>query len=138
VLNAGGAPAAILTRKVLAEILDLEGGESAITISAASYNYAQEGATAAYRLFMGSDVLVARCETPSLSAFGLGHEFAFAGFGGDAFAVIKYNDPKRGILGADVAQVVSMVDYKVTNPLAGYLIKTALNTSASEYGGFVD
>ncbi len=137
-LNAGGAAAGILTKKVLAEILDLEGGESAITITAASYNSAQQGATAAYKLFLGSDVLMARTESPSLSDFGLGHEFAFSGFGGDAFAVIKYNDPARGVLGADLAKVVSMVDYKVLNPLAGYLIKTCLNTSASEYGSFVD
>ncbi len=137
-LNSGGSSAAILTKKVLAEILDLEGGESAITITSATYNSAQEPLTGSYKLFLGSDVLVARVEQPSLSDFGLGHEFAFSGFGGDAFAVIKYNDPTRGILGSDLAKVVSMVDYKVTNPLSGFLIKTVLNTAASEYGGFVD
>lgn len=138
VLNAGGAPAAILTKKVLAEILDLEGGEASIAITAANYNSAQHGQTAAYKMFLGSDVIVARVETPSLSDFGLGHEFAFSGFGGDAFSVIKYQDPARGALGSDVAKVVGMVDYKVLNPLAGYLLKGVLDTAASEYAGFVD
>lgn len=137
-LNAGGASAGILTKKVLAEILDLEGGEAAIKITGAAYNSAQQALAGAYKHFIGSDVLVARVEDPSLSDFGLGHEFAFSGFGGDAFAVIKYNDPARGVLGSDVAKVVSMCDYKVLNPVAGYLIKTCLTVANAEYLGYMD
>jgi len=125
---------AILTPKILEEILRVAPGT--VTVTARSYNSAIQGETAVYKSFLGSDVVVARVEDPSLSDFGLGHEFAYSGFGSDPVSVIKYPDMSRGALGGDVVRVVSIVDFKVTNPTAGYLIKTTLNTS--NYGGFVD
>jgi hypothetical protein len=133
-----GSAGSILTTKILADILDIEGGESNIMISPATYTYTRQGETNGFRQFIGSDVLIARVEDPSLSDFGLGHEFAFSGFNGDGFAALKIPDPTRGVLGAELLKIVSMVDYKVLNPTAGYLLKGVLNTGAAEYNGFID
>ena len=133
-----GGAGSLLTLEILAGLLDIEGGAKNIVISPATYNSARHGETAIYKQFIGSDVLIARVEDPSLSDFGLGHEFAFSGFNGDGFAAIKYPDPARGVLGSDLVKIVSMVDYKVLNPTAGYLLKTVLNTASAEYGGFID
>lgn len=131
-----GPTGAILTVKILEDVLRVDPGS--INVTTATYNSAKQGETAAYKSYIGSDVLVARTENPSLSDFGLGHEFAFSGFGSDPVAVFKYPDNLRGALGADIIKVVSMVDFKVLNADAGYLIKTTLDTTKTAYGSFVD
>jgi hypothetical protein len=128
----------ILTLDVLANILDLEGGAKSIMVTSAGYTSSAQGEPGAYKTFLGSDVLVARVEDPSLSDFGLGHEFAFSGFSGDAFSVIKINDPLRGVLGADLIKVVSAVDYKVLNPDAGFLFKGVVDITNSIYLNYLD
>jgi len=132
-----GSAGSILTTKILADILRMQ--ESAIMITAQTYNSAAQGATAAYKSFLGSDVVLAYCEDGGRYDYSLGHEFAFSGYGSAPVVVVKYRDEKRGgLLGANVIRIGSIVDFKVTQPDAAYLFKTVLDTSNAAYGSFVD
>jgi hypothetical protein len=132
-----GSAGSILTPKILADILRIQ--ESAILISASTYNSAAQGATASYKSFIGSDVVMAYVEDGGRYDYSLGHEFAFSGYGSQPVVVVKYRDEKRGgLLGSNVVRVGSIVDFKVTQPEAAFLYKACLDTSASEYGGFID
>lgn len=132
-----GSSGSILTTKILADILRLP--ESAICITASTYNSAAQGATAAYKSFLGSDVVMAYAEDGGRNDYSLGHEFAFSGYGSAPVVVVKYRDEKRGgLLGSSVIRIGSICDFKVTQADAGYLFKTVLDTTASQYGSFVD
>lgn len=132
-----GPTGAIMTPNILEDILRIPRGS--IVITTAQYNAANEGESDSFKAFIGSDVLIAHVEDPSLSDFGLGHEFAFSGYNGtDPYTVIQYPDLSRGALGSDIAKIVASVDFKITNAKAGYLIKTTVNTANSAYGGFLD
>ncbi len=132
-----GSAGSILTPGILASILRIQ--ESAITITANTYNSGAQGATAAYKSFLGSDVVIAHVEDGGRNDYSLGHEFAFSGYGSQPVVVVKYRDEKRGgLLGANVIRVGSIVDFKVTQSDAAFLYKTVLDTSAAQYGSFVD
>ena len=131
-----GGPGAVLTTGILAGILRVD--ESSILITSQSYNSAVMSATISRKSFLGSDVVVAYCEDGGLYDFGLGHEFAFSGYGAEPAVVVKYRDDKRGVLGSNVIRVGSIVDFKVTNASAAYLFKGVLDTTNAEYGSFLD
>lgn len=133
-LNAG--PGAILTPEILENILRVEKGT--ILVSANTYNSAVQSATASYKSFIGSDVVVAHVEDGGLYDYSLGHELAYSGYNSEPVVVVRYRDEKRGLLGSNVIRVGSIVDFKVTQADAGYLFTGVLDTSATEYGGFVD
>lgn len=116
----------LLTPAVLEEALGVEPGS--IKISRATYNSAAWGATATYKSFMSNDVVVARVEDPKINSFGLGYEFSWGGYGTDSAAVIRYQDMSIGA-GADIAKVVRVLEKKVTNPEAAFLIKAAISTA---------
>jgi len=133
-----GSTGAVLTRAILAGILDIN--EEDIHITAAQYTSNQQGETAAYKAFMGSDVLVAYVDDGGLNDFSLGHTFEFNGFAGtDPMFVRKYRVEQEGLAGMDWVQVATLADYKVTNPTAGFLLKTVINASnTSRYGTMLD
>jgi len=129
-----GKPGAVITPAILAGILRVQ--ESAFLITAASYNTGLLGAAApAFRYFLGSDVIVAHVEEGSTRSYSLGHEFAFSGYGSAPVVVVKYRDERRGgLLGADIIRVGSIVDFKVTQPDAAFLLKTVLDVTSTAYG----
>lgn len=133
-LNVGAG--AILTPGVLAMILRVD--ESAILISSTSYNSAVQGATAVYKSFIGSDCVVAYVEDGGKNDYSLAHEMAFNGHTSDPMIVTKFRDEKRGVLGSSVIRVGSIVDFRCTQPDAAYLFKSCLDTSATEYGSYLD
>lgn len=125
---------AIMTPELLEQILSPWAEKGSVTVTAKRYNPANEGAAGSLKSFIGADVVVAYTAPPSLSSYGLGFEFAFNGMGGtEPFLVLTYQDLSRGALGSDVARLVGAVDYKVTNPKAGYLIKGVVDTTLSEF-----
>lgn len=126
----GGSGARILSKKMLAELLELN--EEDIVIVSARFTSSQQGAaTDSFASFIGPDVIVAMVDSDPLNDQALGHEFCFDGLAGeDPFLVTKWRDFGKGVYQAiDWVGVSCMVDYKVTNPLAGYLIKSAINGS---------
>ncbi len=87
----------------------------------------------------------------ALNALGLKGGFAIQGYGQHVSYPANYpsgmnyfnNSAFVGSYGANGNSLYGynysgMVDYKVMNPTAGYLIKTCLDTSATEYGSFID
>ena len=133
-IHGGGATGAIMTPAILEDILAPWCEKGALQITAKRYNNANEGATGTLKSFIGPDVVVAYAAPPSLSSYGLGFEFAYNGLAGsEPFLVLTYQDMNRGVLGSDVARLVGAVDYKVTNAKAGYLIKTVVDTTLSEF-----
>jgi hypothetical protein len=123
---------AILTQKILADLLGI--GEKDIHITANKYTSSQQGATAAYKTFMGSDVVLAYVDSDAENDQALGHEFRFDGIGGDAgsYMVRKYRLEDEGYAGKDVISVSAVVDYKVTNASAGFLFKEVLDVADTE------
>lgn len=130
-----GPTGAIMTPAILESILAPWVEPGSIHITAARYNSANEGSAEQLKSFLGPDVVVAYAAPPSLSAFGLGFEFAFNGLQGtDPFLVLQFQDQNRGPMGSDVVRLIGAVDYSVTNANAGYLIKSAVDNSLSEFG----
>lgn len=126
----------IMTPSLLEQVLEAYCEKGSVHITMQRYNSANEGATEVLTSFMGPDVIVAHTDAPSAmpGSYGLGFEFAWNGMSGsDPFLVLQYQDLNRGPLGSDVLRLVAAVDYKVTNPKAGYLIKTTVDTSLSEF-----
>lgn len=123
----------------------------AIKISSAIYNEATEDdGTAAYRTFIGPDIIFSHSEAPSTRAYGLGHLFAFAG--GTTGAISQLPDGVRApfavlsapdfltetLAGGTKMRIIGGVDANILVPDAGYLIKNAINGSdTSLYGDFL-
>lgn len=134
-----GSTGAILTEQILASILGLSSADDLI-ITSAHYATNQQGETAAYKSFIGSDVIGAYTDDGGLDDWSLGHEFAFNGMGGDdPFFVRKYRVEQEGIAGMDYVQVATQVDYKVIQPKSGFLIKNAVNpANTTKFGTWLD
>lgn len=135
--NAAGA---VLTPKILAEILGVD--EDDIVVTSNHYTSSQQGETAAYKQFIGSDVVLAYVDDSDPdNDYAIGHEFIFDGLDGDnGFLVRKWREEHRGYAGIDVVGVAAVVDYKLTNaPLAGFLFKTVIDpTNTAAYGSWLD
>lgn len=127
---------AILTKDKLCEILDIPAGS--VEIFDAQYRSSRDGQTAAYKKFLGTDVLIAYVEPPSLENAGLGFTFAFGGFSADKIAIINAYDQMRGALGTDYQRAVSIVDFNVANADAGLRLAGVLNSADSKYGSYLD
>lgn len=130
---------AVLTQKILAELLGMS--EEDITVTAAKYTSSQQGETAAYKTFLGSDVILSYCDDADPDNDQcLGHEFIFDGLSGeDPYLVRRWRDENKGYAGVDYVGVAAMTDYKVTNADGGFLFKAVLDTSDTErYGSFLD
>lgn len=135
----GSGAARVLTKKLLAEILEI--GEDDILITSSRYTSSQQGAaTDAFTSFIGSDVIVAMVDTDPENDQALGHEFVFDGLAGeDPFLVTKWRQQGVGVYQyTDFVGVSCMVDYKVTNPNAGFLLQGVINSADAAYHGEID
>ena len=132
-----GAPGALLTKDILCDLLDIPRGN--LHVTTAHYNSAIEGEADSFKAFIGSDVLIGHTEDPSLSDFGLGHEFSFSGYSGDdPYTVLTFPDNNRSAWGSDITRVIASVDYKILNTAAFYRIATTVNTANAAYNGRLD
>src|SRR5579885_321049 len=112
----GGAGTRILTKKVLAEVLEI--GEDDIHIVSARYTSSQQGAaTDAFTSFIGNDVIIAMVDSDAENDQAFGHEFVFDGLAGeDPFLVTKWPDFGKGVYQKiEYVGVSCMVAYKSTN-----------------------
>ncbi len=130
---------AILTQKILADILGID--ESDILITSSHYTSSQQGETAAYKQFIGSDVILGYVDDSDPdNDQALGHEFIFDGLSGDdSFLVRRWRNEDDGYAGLDVVGVACVTDYKPTNVLAGFLLKGCIDaTNSTDYGAWLD
>ena len=124
---------AILTKELLAKMLDLRSADD-IIITNARYTNSEKGATAAYKAFIGSDVIVALVDdTDDLNAQALGREFVFDGLGdgNNAFLVRKWIEEGRGMhLHVPFVGVSCAVKYQATNAAnAAYLLQGVIDAT---------
>ena len=124
---------AILTKELLAKMLDLRSADD-IIITNARYTNSKKGATAAYKAFIGSDVIVALVDdTDDLNAQALGREFVFDGLGdgNNAFLVRKWIEEGRGMhLHVPFVGVSCAVKYQATNAAnAAYLLQGVIDAT---------
>ena len=105
-----------------------------LIVTAATYSDTTQPNLAVQRSFIGPDVVVAHVEDGGLEDYSLGHEFAFNGYTSDPKVVLTYRDNTKG-LRQDVIKVASIVDFKITQPEAGFLAKAVVDKTASQYGG---
>lgn len=129
---------AIFTKKVLAEMLEV--GEDDIIITSAQYTDSQQGETNAFKAFIGSDVLVCMTDGDPENDQSVGHEFVFDGLAGEEpFLVSKWTEFGKGVYHQiDWVGVGCMVDYKVTNTDAGFLLQGVIDATNSRYAGLID
>jgi hypothetical protein len=104
----------------------------------AQYRSSKKGQTVAYRKYLGSDIVLAFIEPPSLAHAGMGVCFAFGGLSPERIAVVETYDPNRGPLGTDYKTAVSIADFNVTNADAGFVIRGCVDTTNSAYSGYLD
>lgn len=128
----------ILTKEILAGLLEI--GADDIHIVSARYTSSKQGAaTDSFTSFIGNDVIVAMTDSDPENDQALGHELVFDGLAGeDPFLVTKW--PQYGVgpyQRTEWVGVSCMVDYKVTNPNAGFLLQGVINSSDSKYQGEV-
>ena len=126
---------AILTFSWLETLCDLPAGS--LTVTAATYSDSKQPSAAVQRSFIGPDVVLGHVEDGGLEDYSLGHEFAFNGYTSDPKVVLTYRDNTKG-LGQDVIKVASIVDFKVTQPEAGFLAKNVVDKTASQYGTYLN
>lgn len=128
----------VLTRQILASMIDI--GADDIVVTGAQYQSAQQGETAAYKAFLGADVVIAMVDDGGLDDQALGHEFVFDGLAGtDPFLVRKWREEGVGAVGTDFVGVACAADYKVTNVDASFLFKAVLDVTDTErYAGLID
>lgn len=134
-----GSPLRLLTRQILGEILELPAED--IVVTSSRYTSSQEGAaTDTFCSFIGSDCVVALCSSDPENDQALGHEFCFDGLAGEEpFLVTTWRQQGVGVYQyTDWVGVSCLTDYKITNPLAGYLIQSVIDPTNSAYGGEVD
>jgi hypothetical protein len=137
----------IFTPEMFAKALEVE--PEAIRITSFTFNVAPENQTIARRAPMGPDVFIGYMEPPSLSHFGLGTTFMWAGDAAEEMekiaetdpglkspiAVYSFFDPNADTRGGYVYRAVGALDFKITNPRAGKIIVNAVNAGNPAYGG---
>lgn len=104
----------------------------------ASYNAAAAGATPSYRAFLGSDVIFGYVVPAGIRTYGLSTEFRFSGYNTDPYAILSVPQLTRGAIPGEDIRGISILDPRVLNADSGYLIKGAVDTAATQYGGFLD
>ena len=127
-----------MTTNLLEEILDLEPGT--IVIYKHRFNPRRKGeSTGAVRMsHLGSDIVGAYVQDPNLYNVGFGFETAFTGLGelpdDYPFAVLTFDDPKRGLYGSTRVRIVSLVNWTVTRPASIYRMTNTVDlTDTAKY-----
>lgn len=104
------------------------------------YNTRRDGETtgALRRSFLGSDILVGFSQPASIRSAGFGYEMAFTGLSDlpsdTPFAVLTYEDPKRGLFGSQRVRVVTIIGWIITRTRSIYRITGTVDlTDTAKY-----
>lgn len=127
---------AVLTPDKLCEMLDIEKGS--VQVFDTQYRSSRDGQTNAFKKYLGSDLLIAYVEPPSLENAGFGFTFAFGGFGPEKIAIVNAYDQNRGALGTDYQRAFAMVDFNISIPEAGLRLASVIDPNNGRYRGFLD
>ena len=129
---------ATLTPTLLEQILELATGT--IKIYKRRFNTRRKGETTGpvRRSFIGSDIIGAYVQDPNLYSTGFGFETSFTGLGelpaDYPFAVLTYDDPKRGLYGSQRVRIVGLMNWTVVRKESAYRMTNVLNlTDQNKY-----
>ena len=127
----------LMTKKMLAEILNVEEDVIHIVAEDGLYNAAKRGAPLSLKYFWGSDVFVCASQEPSREDNSFGHLFHLGSAGDEVISAYRYPkwDTPRG---AEVVQVSSLVHPLIEDGDLAYLGKGVVDTSLSIYNGRLD
>lgn len=135
ILGAG----ATMTAELLEKILEIPPGS--VIIYDKRYNPARLGAPVKglRKSHLGSDIICAYVEDPNIASTGFGHEVAFTGLSelpaDYPFAVLTYEDLKRGMYGSQRVRMVSLCNWIPTRPQSAVRITNTVDlTDLKKYG----
>ena len=134
-LNQESTVGGILTVEMFEKLCELPPGS--VIVTSATFSDTVQPNLATQRSFIADDVVIAHVEDGGLEDYSLGHEFAFNGYTSDPKVVLTYRDNVKG-LGQDVIKVASIVDFKITQPDAGFLAKNVVTKTATEFGSYLN
>lgn len=133
-ISAQGAGAQ-MTVELLEKLWGVDPGT--IKIYDKRYNPSRKGEPAKRKSHLGSDIIFAYVEDPNVASTGFGHEMAFTGLGelpsDYPFAVLTYEDPKRGLYGSQRVRIVSLVNWIVTRAQSAVRVTNTLDLTDSKY-----
>jgi hypothetical protein len=131
VQGAGGQ----LTVELLEKLWRVEPGT--IRIYEKRYNPGRKGFPKQRKSHLGSDIVFAYVEDPNLSSTGFGHEVSFTGLGelpsDYPFAVLTYEDPKRGLYGSQRVRICAIANWIVTRPQSAVRVTNTLDLTDTRY-----
>jgi len=134
VLGAG----ANLTKELAEDILEIPRG-SLITYRK-RYNPSRKGERKKRRKsHLGSDIVCAYVEDPNTKSTGAMHEVAFTGLAelpaDYPFAVLTFDDPRRGLYGSTRVRIVSLINWIFPRPESAVRITNTIDlTDLKKYG----
>lgn len=99
---------------------------------------AQSAGAPQFRSFLGSDIIMAYVAQPGIRTYGLGAEFRFSGYNTDPYAIITVPQYNRGPIPGEDIRGISILDPHVYNADSGFLIKGCVDTTNTQYLGFLD
>jgi hypothetical protein len=102
------------------------------------YNSAQEGQTAAYKTFLGSDIPMGYVEQMGLRKWSMSAQFQWSVYANTPTAIISVPQYNRGTVVTEEFRAFTVIDAKVIKPELGYLIKGCVNTADSKYNSLLD
>jgi hypothetical protein len=102
------------------------------------YNSAAEGQTAAYKTFIGSDVVIGYVEPLGLRKWSLSAQFQWSVYNNSPTAIISVPQYNRGTVVTEEFRAFTVIDPKVLNPKLGYLITGCVDVNDSKYKSLLD
>jgi hypothetical protein len=102
------------------------------------YNSAANGQTAAYKTFIGSDILFAYVEPLGLRKWSFSAGFQWSAVPNSPTSIIAVPQLMRGVMQGEEFRAFSALDPKVLQPSLGYLLKGCLDTSNASYNNLLD
>lgn len=102
------------------------------------YNSAQESQTAAYKAYLGSDIIIGYVEAMGLRKWSMSAQFQWSVYANTPTAIISVPQYNRGTVVTEEYRAFTVIDPKVIKPELGYLIKGCVNTADSKYNNLLD
>ncbi len=103
------------------------------------YNAAQEGQTASYKVFLGSDIIIGYVEPLGMRKWSMSAGFQWSAYPGSPTSIISVPQYNRGTVVTDEFRAFTVIDPKVIKPELGYLLKGCVDTTnTSLYSTLLD
>lgn len=124
----------MITRKILAELLDLPNGEEQILIDRGLYNAPGQVGSGATRYYGGPDVLILTGGAVSRSDNSFGHMYHFGGTEGEPIVTLRYPEFRTARF-AEIVQHTAFLQFLIEEPQAGFVAFNVVNPAEARFRG---